>query len=351
MPVKADGQNPESMRFHLIKAAGRPLFAVPCGSARLRDDAAMCFPVHTWKKRVVRDAVRLASRTGLIRRLFPATETPLPGMPEGALENWLSDMRALLADPDLQPMLVWPGDPARGRIYLNLLGSDGRARTFCKLSLDARNDALIRHEGETLAELAMLDLKLSRIPEVIAKGLLGGHTYLVVSCSPRDARASDWERDKPINDAIGEFAGVTRTISAAEASALSWWPRIVDCHRSHPCFFEEVSKAVQSGVEVCRIHGDLNQTNVLRDGNDIWLLDWEQSHADGPALTDPVCVAVDRLFRMHPKNAAGNLQMFRNQFLKDRDHAARHQAILALAYLGAVRFTPALAIIGAWQQD
>ena len=340
----------DPLKFHFIKAGNRPLFAVPQAPARLRNAAVRCYPAHTWKKRVLRDAFLGASRVGVARWLFPATNLPLPGVPAGDFADWLSDIQARIGSSMLLPMLAWPGDPTRGRVYLHLLDESGITKAFCKLSLDQPNDALIRHEGETLAGLAHLDLKLCRIPEVIATGRLGGHESLVVSRASNHARASDWQRDRPIDDVIREYAGTTRTLSREDACRLPWWSGLTGFCRDRPEFHANVNRAAAAGVQVCRIHGDLNQTNVLRDGDDIWLLDWEQSQADGPCLTDPVCAAVDYLCCLHPNDPHGNARKFRNRFLDGHDETTRNQAILALAYLGSVRFTPAIAIIDAWPQ-
>ena len=51
---------------------------------------------------------------------------------------------------------------------------------------------------------------------------------------------------------------------------------------------DEINAAVDQGIEVCLAHGDLNCTNVLlsKTNDQVWLLDWEQSDASAPILTD-----------------------------------------------------------------
>ena len=64
---------------------------------------------------------------------------------------------------ELQPVLVWPADPLRGRVYMYLLNKKGEKLGFCKLGLDERNNALIEREQQALEHLQSMDLKLSRI--------------------------------------------------------------------------------------------------------------------------------------------------------------------------------------------
>jgi aminoglycoside phosphotransferase (APT) family kinase protein len=110
-----------------------------------------------------------------------------------------------------------------------------------------------------------------------------------------------------------------------------------------------VNVAVDQGIEVCLAHGDLNCTNVLKIASDdeVWLLDWEQSDHSAPILTDPVCVAVDKLWLANAEDTSGNLQKFKDTFIYENDPEKRTQIILALAYLAAAGFPPALTMMDA----
>ena len=112
---------------------------------------------------------------------------------------------------------------------------------------------------------------------------------------------------------------------------------------------DEINAAVDQGIEVCLAHGDLNCTNVLlsKTNDQVWLLDWEQSDASAPILTDQVCMAVDKLWLANAQDASGNLKKFRDTFTYENDAKKRAQIIMALAYLSAAGFPPALAMIDA----
>jgi hypothetical protein len=332
------------MKFHLIGAGSRSLLAVPEVPRGLWGAGAACYPGHSWKKRMVRTAIGSAARLRLLPRIFPAGWVSLGEVAEDAFDGWLAALSQSLGFGPLHPVLVWPADPLRGRIYIHLLCAEGRRVAFCKLGLDDNNNRLIEREGRALSRLHALGLSASRIPALLASGELEGLRYLVVETTPPGARIIDWKRDPPITANIAEFAGPIRRVPAGEVGALSWWPAVQSRFSEQAGFLQRIEEATSQGVDVCLAHGDLNQTNVLRFNGETWLLDWEQCQQDAPCLTDTVCVAVDRLWMDQQANPSGNFRKFKNEFL-DGDEAVRDRATLALAYLGAAGFTPALHMI------
>ena len=345
------------MKFHVVKLGSRPLLAVPCGKHSLWGAAIDCYPAHTRKKRLVRVVLRVLARVGILGLIFPKQELSLPGVGKVDFEQWMEALGKQFAVSELCPVLVWPADPARGRVYMYLLSNRGEKLGFCKLGLDARNNELIERERQALEHLQSMELKLSRIPKLLAHGCLEGEieggAYLVVEITPTHARNIDWQNDASIDANIAEYAGSSRMIERAEIESLGWWTEVRRVFAGNAVFIKDLEEACQQGIEVCLAHGDLNCTNVLKSegGDEIWLLDWEQSDENAPILTDRVCVAVDKLWLANPDDAAGNLQKFRDIFSCENDPKTHASIIMALAYLGAVRFPPALAMIDAWYQD
>jgi hypothetical protein len=341
------------VKFHLIRLGSRPLLAVPCGKHSLWGAAIDCYPAHTGKKRLVRKLLHGLAGIGLIRCVFPARELSLPGVGKVDFEAWVALLCEQLHLVELQPVLVWPADPLRGRVYMYLLNKEGEKVGFCKLGLDAKNNALIKREQQALEHLQSMELKLSRVPNLLAHGNLNGEmgdgAYLVVEMTPADTRNIDWQCNAAIEANIAEYAGSGRMIERAEIKSLSWWPEVTRRFAGRSALMAEINVAVDQGIEVCLAHGDLNCTNVLLSGtNDqVWLLDWEQSDASAPILTDHVCMAVDKLWLTNAQDASGNLMKFRDTFRYEDDSKKRGQIIMALAYLSAAGFPPALAMIEA----
>ena len=341
------------MKFHLIKLGSRPLLAAPCGKHSLWGVAIDCYPAHTGKKRLVRKLLHVLAGVGLIRCVFPARKLFLPGVGDVDFEAWVALLGEQLHLVELQPVLVWPADPLRGRVYMYLLNKEGEKVGFCKLGLDTKNNALIKREQQALEHLQSMELKLSRVPNLLAHGNLNGEmgdgAYLVVEMTPADTRNIDWRSDASIEANIAEYAGSGRMIERAEIETLSWWPEVTRRFADHSVLMDEINAAVDQGIEVCLAHGDLNCTNVLlsKTNDQVWLLDWEQSDGNAPILTDQVCMAVDKLWLANAQDASGNLKKFKDTFTYENDAKKRGQIIMALAYLSAAGFPPALAMIEA----
>ncbi|MGB2090660.1 MAG: phosphotransferase [Akkermansiaceae bacterium] len=336
------------MEFHTIKLGARPLLAVPAGAKGMLQAAIACYPAHTIKKRVVRVLLQTLARVGLLKLIFPARGLPSRGVAGVDFESWINDLCIQLDAKDLHPVLVWPGDPERGRIYVHLLDSSGRAVAFAKIGLDAYNNELIERERETLERLSAMQLELSRVPKLLAHGELDTYTYMVVETLPTGARATDWVNDPSIDENIAEYAGDIRHLEEAEIRELPWWGRVKTALAERDSLMREVHAALSDGIDVCLAHGDLNCTNVLRNGNDVWLLDWEQSDANAPCLTDRVCVTVDKLWLANPQDSAGNLQKFKDLFPDHADAEIQGSLVMALGYLASANFPPAIAMVDAW---
>ena len=342
------------MKFHVVKLGSRPLLAVPCGKSTLWWTAIDCYPAHTGKKRLVRKILHGLAVLGMLARIFTARKLLLPSLGDVDFEAWMASLCDELDVPDLQPVLVWPADPLRGRIYIYLLDGKGEKIGFCKLGFDAKNNALIRRERRALENLQSMELKLSHVPKLLAHGNLeqekSSGTYLVVEMTPADTRNIDWQCDTSIDANIAEYAGSSRMIDRAEVESMPWWPAVGAVIAEKTSSIDEVNALLNEGLEVCFAHGDLNCTNVLlsKTNDQVWLLDWEQSDANAPCLTDQVCAIVDQLWLVNPEDAAGNLQKFRNIFSCENEPKTHAKLIMALAYLSAAGFPPALAMIDAW---
>ena len=314
----------------------------------MRCSAIECYPSHTWKKRWLRRGLMMASRLGLLTVLFPARGIPVLGVSDAAFSQWLEDICRAMGWDSVYPVFFWPGDPNRGRIYCYLLDPNGVRVGFCKFGLDSTNNRLIQREARTMEVLKEMDLKHCRVPDVLRSGDLGEHAYVVIETTPRGARAIDWEEDEGIESLVAEYAGASYRIDRQELESLDWWVELTRVFGSSPGLMQVLTDLADQGGEVCRVHGDLNRTTVLVDGSETWILDWEQSYSNAPVMTDQICMAVDRLWLAGAGDAAGKLRQLQNTFPVLQDEKLRGPGVLALAFLGAAKFTPALTILLEW---
>lgn len=335
--------------FQVVRFGARPLLAMPSGGARLRQAAIRCYPAHSWKKVAVRSAMSAAVVCGLSGLLWRRTVLPLGNLTEGTFGSWLATVVERLHASDLMPVVVWPAQATRGRIYVHLLDHQGCSRGFAKLSLDQVNSESIRNECAMLERLSSLDLSLSRVPRILDSGFVAGHAYVVLESVPREARVSDWASDPPVDDRISEYAGDIRTMPFSQVEGLRWWQKFQEACGPIPAFAEAVRRGAAGGVEVCRVHGDLNQTNVLRAGAVLWLLDWEQSSEHGPCFTDAVCIEVDRRWSVSRRAPAASLRDFLEMQWKARPPEHHRRVLMALAFLCAAGFPPARVLVEQWE--
>jgi hypothetical protein len=338
-------QNNTSGLGQVVRWAKRPLLTIPSAPASVRLAAVRCYSGQTWKRRMVRGALGLAVRSGVAAWLWDQRFPPLGSLDGNTFRAWAAGVASQLGRSDLYPVIVWPPDPRRGRIYVHLLDAEARRAAFAKVALDQRNSDLLRNEERTLRALRTMHIAKSRIPEVFDSGTLAGHAYVVVESVPASAESVDFESDASLAENIREYAGPTRTLSSGALESLAWWQQFERWPAASQGFQEVVRQSACGGVEVCRVHGDLNRTNVLRADGETWLLDWERSSEQGPCLTDAICIDADRRWERTQRDPLASWRDFQAVHWDNRSKAYRHQVVLALAYLATVDFTPATTLI------
>jgi len=338
--------------YRVVSCGQRPLLAFPAdASRRVAAVAIGCYPAHTMKKKVLRRWLGILQAVGLLPVLFRTVASPLRGIRAESWRAWIGQVREDLRSPDLQPVVVWPNDPQRGRAYVYLLEKDGRQAAFAKLALDRANMDLIRNEEKALeAVVGAAEGKFS-VPCVLASGECAAVCYLVMSAVPQGVRKLRAEESASLREAIEIYGGRPRVVTAEELQTLPWWHLFAAKAEQYPVFAAAVRDAMRSGVEICRVHGDLNETNCLTDGNGLWLLDWERSSADGPVQTDKVCREVDARWSLTQRDPKAGLREFRQACWNDRSPRERAEVLTALAYLSSADFTPAEKLVEHWPES
>src|SRR5580704_7087376 len=98
-------------------------------------------------------------------------------------------------------------------------------------------------------------------------------------------------------------------------------------------------------MEACRVHGDLNRTNVFRCRERYWIVDWEQSCKQGPKLTDTICADIDCRWPQTKLDPVSSLGAFAQAQFTEGDTQKFRNVVLALAFLFAADFPPATELI------
>jgi hypothetical protein len=266
-------------------------------------------------------------------------------MSASCFENWMAHLRDVLGESAIYPVVVWPGDPGRGRVYFYFLDREGSALAFGKLALDEANGQKIRNEAQVLGRFGEKEPQSFRVPNLLAEGKWDGLDYLITACVPKSAHAVDWSGETGMESVIKELNGEGRRKTDEPPS---WWQPVLDACCHQPAFQSAVRDAGESGWELCRVHGDLNRTNLLRDGKDLWLIDWEQSCPDGPRRVDEVCLEIDRWWNESRSLDKDDAQDCLKGLLAGKEEPHRSELILALAFLHSVRFSPATTLVEEW---
>ena len=334
--------------FGVVALGPRPLFTIPRGPAAVRLAAVRSYPGHTWKKRLVRNFFTALVGVGLDSTISRKDPAPVSGISPGSFRQWLADTMRAVADRELYATIVWPATHDRGRIYVHFLDAAGKRQGFAKLSLDQLNSRLIDNERRALEIVTSLQLRRTKVPGVIASGVLQGSAWVVVEPTPAAARPLSARADVDLSENIREVAGpvVRREFTAVQTDW--WWERLLTSTSVPPRFCEAAHGAAASGVEVCRVHGDLNHTNLLLEHDKLWMLDWEQSSENGPCFTDVICADIDRRWPRIMRFADRSLREFLATHWDGHSKEHQDKVLLALAFLAGANFPPALRLIDEW---
>jgi hypothetical protein len=337
--------------YRVVSCGQRPLLAFPAdASRRVAAVAIGCYPAHTMKKKVLRRWLGILQAVGLLPVLFRTVASPLRGIRAESWRAWIGQVREDLRLPDLQPVVVWPNDPQRGRAYVYWLEEDGGRAAFAKLAFDEHNATLIRNERVALEAVAGKSAGKFAVPRVLSCGEREGISYVVMSAVPEGLRNLRAEERRLLPGIIEGYAGVARVAAAEELEGLPWW-RLSAVKNGRPTVFAAaVRRAVRAGVRLGRVHGDLNETNAQSDGKNVWLLDWERSSPDGPVRTDEVCLEVDARWALTRRDPVAGLRDFRRACWNGRAAQEQAEVLAALAYLVSADFTPAEKLVEHWPE-
>jgi len=344
---------PGDVRGHLLffGTRSRPVLALPaCSSASLRLAGAACYPSPTWKKRLVRIGMRVCLQPGLCRLFLwsPSHTDRGVAIHLGEITKRLGNDLGLV---EMYPVMIWPA-PERGpRLHVHLLDGQGRRVAFAKVVLSGPHTKQLKNEATVLRRLAEQHLRTFHVPTVLAYGEEDGWSYLAVEALPGGARLIDPRYDRFPTEAVAEFGGPIRHITRAELQRLAWWSRFeVNCHRNRR-LLELVRSGGQASIRVRRIHGDLGSENLFIARGRLWIIDWEESVAAGPHLTDEVAYRLGGICRATGKDRKGMYQTFFKMFVEGASASRKADVILALGFLDSVRFKPASDVLTVWSSS
>ncbi|WP_394550956.1 phosphotransferase [Agromyces sp. MMS24-JH15] len=340
-------------RWRVFRFAGRPVIAVP-DSPNLTEVALASLKPFTPKRVAYQRALRVATGLGLNRVFSTLTTQPLVDHPDFDVPAWLAEIEETLGLARLDAVLVWPPQRDRGRVYVHLIDHHARAHAFAKVSLSPANDDAIQREHAALVEMAKRNLQESRVPRVYTAARSQGFEFMVLEAIPEAARPLGASVEAFPMDAVEEYAGAPYRLKAGNWDSLSWWNRYSASAPDQRQFDDALRAAIShEGLRVRRVHGDFCRANLLGDHTRTWILDWEESCADGPAFLDELSFAMDVGFRWNASDPRGSVKRFQAQYLRGQEWQSRHavhtaDVLAAVAFMCSIGKVAATGLVQHW---
>lgn len=185
-------------------------------------------------------------------------------------------------------VLVWPGEIERQRLYLHALTESMQPVAFGKISTETEihDQEKIRREKEVLLRLKGGNESVV-VPEVLGWTETGdGCCLLTTNCvDGADSFLGEW---KLLSEIMSGLVGDEVTCRSYEdLLGQDWW---LASREAYANVANEVALQVKQAERWCSrlCHGDLGPANVLRRGQQMVVLDWEECCECAPLLGDEV---------------------------------------------------------------
>lgn len=327
----------------------RPLIAIPSAPIDIKLRAIKCFPAITIKRRVLRFVFLISA----VLRLDVLFSKPLQDSLIIHLEyltRMLKDMYRDFEQEVFHLVLVWPGDPGRGRVYCYVLDAGGQRIAFAKIALNSKNIQALENEVAVVNDIAGKASVDFRVPRVLGQALYeSGAVVLYESIPASPDELIKGSRDQ-IRSLIAQYQGPIFQVSELELESSDWWRKVFLGLSNNSALEKILTVAKVGGMNACCVHGDLNRTNIFIRDTSIWICDWEQSTRSGPRYTDLVCFELDLLWgALGANNELMAIEFFALESLFSSE-AEDKEIALALAYLVSVGYTPAQFVLSKWPE-
>ena len=270
---------PDLSSYRLFRVGSRPLLAFPDGPADRRLKCAALFRCDTPARRLLRALLSTIVVCGADRLLCRPMASAGLRLPDLDLDRLLEQASACTGCDELSATLMWPPDPARGRIYV-LLSARGTLKDFVKVGFSDFDVACLENEARMLKSLNGMTGRPFRVPE-----LLFGHREheslyrLAVKALPQAARVRNPGHPCAPQEILCFLAGHSPDgITQLPIAACGWYSE----YEGNPMGTGRVRDLLGStgDIEVAWAHGDLGPGNLLVFGNETCLIDWENAMAD-----------------------------------------------------------------------
>lgn len=338
---------PDARGFRLVPSGANPRLAVPAGSATaasltVQRPCASDTALHTGR----RTALGYLLRRRLGRVLMPA------GIGIHDVSESIEQTLAEVFDQPVLLGLMTGSARANRKPVLSVFSLDGREIGFAKLGLGELASRLIRDEHRALELLQAKPNASFQAPRPIALADFAGNPLLVMTALRPDVRQRRlWlpaGAAQAISNSVDTYcteldgstwmAGLSETLSGVPAP---------EAREAEALLADLARQFATIPVRFGGAHGDFGPWNMARQGERLYVWDWERFGGDMPAGLDLCHFAVHGLLGTHPTAAAAlkafNAADLRAGILRLQGNLAlqnAHLQLLPLMYLAtlATRF-------------
>lgn len=323
--------------YKVYSILGRRILAVPDTPREYSILGWQRYHPRTLKRATIRTFMQFVSRLSLDRAFYRVVPDPLDNGALLSFEDWLEKVQIDMGQPITLPVIMWPPQKNRGRVYVHLFDKNRIPLGFAKISLDYHNAELLRNEMCVLNLLSKRIELTCHTPITIAEGKCKGNQYLILEPLPIDYKSIPLTLESYPEKHVNEIGGLVRVAKFSEVESFPWWQQFSKISNTceHRYYVrEELRNLITSldGLPVWRVHGDLRPANLVTSKDQLWIFDWEFSSETGPVLTDKIGFDL----AIHAKKIIVRpdsvLKLFNARYLFDSSYENKRDVLAALAF-------------------
>lgn len=309
-----------------IKIFRKPL--IGCTKFSFRDSilVAQCYPVTTWKKKLVRLYIFLN-----INLLAIGMKSFFGKKVSSKIQQSINSVTCLFKFQSC--VVVWPNNSNRGRLYIHLFDKSGNKIVFGKIALDSENSHLISNEYNVICKLLKKNDLNFDVPKILAYGDNKQGSYICVEPMPTKAKIY-----RPLPESSESpyllVKNLSKTCQKIKPIDLAWFDTWVkkkpDCYKIISNFISDLE------IHVSFCHGDLGSENIFRHQKVI-IIDWEQSSPHGPIAVDMISYYLGYYNQKIKKQPSYALDIL-NEIELNISWINKSDILFALIYLDAKSF-------------
>ena len=199
------------MFFDIYTIIGKRVLAVPCNVLWIRRQAWLLYQPYTYKKLIVQKLMLFFMRF-YADRFFLKSYKKLLRNTNFRFDEWLEVVCNQLNILHAYPVIMWPSQQDRGRVYVYLFDENKKLIAFVKLSLDEIKNKSLSKEFDILNSISSSKNKTYHVPVVKYIGSWDGVRYIIMDPLPTNVSQLEATLNNFPKKCVDEFSGIHNVI-------------------------------------------------------------------------------------------------------------------------------------------